>query len=106
MDLGLTYRALADGQVDVIAGNSTDGVIERLGLVQLEDDRRHFPPYEAVPVARRAALEAHPPLGIALRSLAGRIDAPTMRRLNERVDGDKRPVAAVAREFLASLHAE
>src|SRR5438094_8810676 len=52
MDLGLTYRALAEGKVDVIAGNSTDGQIQALDLVVLEDDRHYFPPYEAAPVSR------------------------------------------------------
>src|SRR5205085_1938135 len=48
MDLSLSYRALADRGVDIIAGNSTDGMIATLGLTQLEDDRHYFPPYEAV----------------------------------------------------------
>jgi osmoprotectant transport system substrate-binding protein len=103
MDLGLTYRALHDGQVDVIAGNSTDGVIARLGLVQLDDDRRYFPPYQAAPVVRRAALQREARLLAALQALGGTIDAPAMRRMNEEVDGLKRPVADVARDFLAAL---
>jgi len=49
MDLGLIYRALIDHQVDIVAGNSTDGLIDSLGLVALEDDRYYFPPYDAVP---------------------------------------------------------
>ena len=53
MDLSLTYRALAEKQVDLIAGNSTDGLIRRYGLFQLEDDRHYFPPYDAVPVVRQ-----------------------------------------------------
>ncbi|MDT5262916.1 MAG: osmoprotectant transport system substrate-binding protein opuBD, partial [Acidobacteriota bacterium] len=60
MDLSLSYRALADGQVDIIAGNSTDGMISTLGLTQLEDDRHYFPPYEAVILARRDTLERLP----------------------------------------------
>jgi glycine betaine/choline ABC-type transport system substrate-binding protein len=52
MDLGLTYRALAGGQVDFIAGNSTDGLIDTLHLVALEDDKHYFPPYDAAPVVR------------------------------------------------------
>jgi glycine betaine/choline ABC-type transport system substrate-binding protein len=79
MDLGLTYRALADGRVDVIAGNSTDGLIAALDLVVLEDDRRYFPPYHAAPVARRAVLERHPAVGGALAELAGRISDAEMR---------------------------
>ncbi|HEX9727750.1 MAG TPA: glycine betaine ABC transporter substrate-binding protein [Gemmatimonadales bacterium] len=103
MDLGLTYRALADGRVDVIVGNSTDGLIDALDLVQLEDDRRYFPPYEAVPIVRSETLARHPDVRAALAALGGRIDAASMRRMNFQVDGAKRAVADVAREFLAGV---
>jgi glycine betaine/choline ABC-type transport system substrate-binding protein len=106
MDLGLTYRALAEGQVDLIAGNSTDGQIEALGLVALEDDRMYFPAYQAVPVIRWPVLRRHPEVGRALEALAGAISDSTMRHLNYLVDVEHRDVAAVAREFLASLGAE
>ncbi|HEY1371701.1 MAG TPA: glycine betaine ABC transporter substrate-binding protein [Candidatus Binatia bacterium] len=100
MDLSLTYRALADGQVDVIAGNSTDGLIARLGLVQLQDDRRYFPPYDAVPVAREDTLRRVPELRAALNALAGAISVEEMRRMNFAVDGEKRAPRDVAEEFL------
>ncbi|MEK6286829.1 MAG: glycine betaine ABC transporter substrate-binding protein [Acidobacteriota bacterium] len=103
MDLSLTYRALAGGQVDLIAGNSTDGVIDKLGLYQLEDDRRYFPPYEAAAVVRRETLERYPQLGEAINSLAGKITNEQMRKLNYAVDGEKRDVKEVVREFLAQL---
>jgi glycine betaine/choline ABC-type transport system substrate-binding protein len=99
MDLGLLYRALVERKADVVAGNATDGVIDHLGLVALADDRRYFPPYEAVPVVRRAALERHPRLGPALAALAGSLDATAMRRLNYRVDGEHVAPATVVREF-------
>ncbi len=100
MDLSLTYRALADGQVDVIAGNSTDGLIARLGLVQLEDDRRYFPPYDAVPVAREETLAKYPEIRGALEALAGAISVDEMRRMNFAVDGEKRAPRDVAEAFL------
>jgi glycine betaine/choline ABC-type transport system substrate-binding protein len=100
MELSLTYRALAEGKVDLIAGNSTDGLIEKLDLVQLTDDRRFFPPYEAAPVVRRAVLDANPAVGPALASLGGKIDAATMRRRDRAVDVDGRAVPEVVREFL------
>jgi len=103
MELSLTYRALADGKVDLIAGNSTDGLIEKLGLVQLVDDKRFFPPYEAAPVVRRSVLQKHPAVDGALRALSGRIDAANMRRLNRAVDVDGRAAPEVAREFLTTL---
>lgn len=99
MDLSLSYRALADRQVDVIAGNSTDGMIAALGLVQLEDDRRYFPPYEAVILFRRDALARHPVAHDAMRQLAGSISTEEMRRLNYEVDGRKRAPADVVREW-------
>ena len=99
MDLSLSYRALAEGQVDVIAGNSTDGMVAALGLTQLEDDRHYFPPYEAVLMLRRDALERLPPAREVLRRLAGSISTEEMRRLNYEVDGRKRAAADVAREW-------
>ncbi len=101
MELGLLYRALQEKQVDVVAGSATDGVIAALGMTVLQDDQRYFPPYEAVPVVNRAAFERFPGLREALASLAGKISAEEMRRMNYAVDGEKRDAATVAREFLA-----
>ena len=100
MDLSLTYRALADKQVDLIAGNSTDGLIARYGLFQLEDNRHYFPPYDAVPVVRRATLEKHPEIRQVLKQLGGILTVKEMRELNYAVDGEKRQPGDVAREFL------
>jgi osmoprotectant transport system substrate-binding protein len=99
LDLGLLYRALADRQVDIVAGNSTDGVIAALGMVVLQDDRHYFPPYQAVPLVRRATLERHPEVGAALAPLAGKILEEEMRRMNYAVDGEHRDPADVVREF-------
>jgi osmoprotectant transport system substrate-binding protein len=99
LDLGLLYRALAEKKVDIVAGNSTDGLIDALGFFPLKDDRHYFPPYDAVPVVRRAALEKFPQLRAALSDLAGKISENEMRHLNRQVDADQRDVAAVVREF-------
>jgi osmoprotectant transport system permease protein len=100
MDLSLTYRALAEGQVDLIAGNSTDGLISRYGLYQLQDDRGYFPPYDAVPVARRGLLLQNPAVNEALQGLGGILSVEEMRKLNFSIDGEKRRPDEVAREFL------
>jgi osmoprotectant transport system substrate-binding protein len=100
MDLSLTYRALAKGQVDLIAGNSTDGLISRYGLVQLEDDLHYFPPYDAVPVVRQKALENHPEVREVLKQLGGILNVEQMRELNYAVDGEQRQPKDVVREFL------
>jgi osmoprotectant transport system permease protein len=86
MDLGLTYRALADGRVDLIAGDSTNGLISALKLQKLEDDRAYFPPYDAVPVFNQASLRRHPELVPLLDRLSGRLSATSMQRLNAAVD--------------------
>ena len=102
MDLGLLYRALIDHQVDIVAGSSTDGLIDSLHLVALEDDRHYFPPYDAVPIVRRDALQKFPPLRQALADLHNKISAEEMRRLNAQVDADQRDVATVVRAFRAA----
>ena len=99
MDLGLIYRALQDHKVDIVAGNSTDGVIDSLHLVILEDDRHYFPPYDAVPIVRRATLEKFPQLRGTLTELGGKVTEQDMRHLNYLVDGEQRDVAAVVREY-------
>jgi len=102
MDLGLLTRALKDHQVDLIAGNMTDGLIPALDLAVLEDDKHYFPPYEAVPVIRKQTLAAHPEVQTALEELAGKISDQEMRQMNYAVDGQKRDVKEVVREFLRS----
>jgi glycine betaine/choline ABC-type transport system substrate-binding protein len=102
MDLGLTYKALASGQVDLIAGNSTDGLIDSLKLFVLDDDKHYFPPYEAVPLIRQEVVVKHPEVRKAFAELAGKISDQAMRRMNYLVDGDHRNVSDVVREFLDS----
>src|SRR6185369_9487684 len=101
MDLGLTYKAVAQKQVDFIAGNSTDGLIDSLGLVVLDDDKHYFPPYDAVPLVRDAVVAKHPEVRAALKELGGTISADEMRRMNYAVDGEHKDVKDVVREFLA-----
>lgn len=100
MDLGLLARALTNHQIDMAAGNSTDGLIPALDLFVLEDDKHYFPPYEAVPVMREQMLHDHPEVGQALRQLGGQISDEEMRQLNFAVDSQHRDAAQVVREFL------
>jgi len=102
MDLSLTYIALSSRQVDLIAGNSTEGRITQLDLVQLTDDRHYFPPYEAVYLVRQDALERVPPLRDALAKLANAISTDEMRQLNYEIDGNKRDLKEVVRTWLAN----
>ena len=102
MELGLLYRALNAHQVDMIAGNSTDGPIQAFGLTVLDDDRHYFPPYQAVPLFRKEALRRWPQIQNALDALAGRIRADDMRAMNEAIDGQHRDPAEVVRAFRTS----
>ncbi len=99
MDLGLLYRSLAAKQVDIVAGNSTDGPIRALGFVALDDDRHYFPPYEAVPLMRSESVREHPGILVAAERLVGRVTAEEMRAMNDLVDGQHRDVGEVVREF-------
>jgi osmoprotectant transport system permease protein len=105
MDLTLVYRALAEKQVDVIAGDATAGLIDALDLTMLEDDRLYFPPYDAVPVVNSATLLRHPEIGRAIERLRGRLSAAAMRRMNYAVDGRRADPAQVVRAFLDGLDA-
>src|SRR6266849_3968475 len=102
MDLGLIYRALVDHQVDIVAGNSTDGLIDSLGLVALADDRHYFPPYDAVPIVRQSTIGKFPQLRAALADLAGKLSAADIRRLNYAVDAQHQDAAAAVRAFRQS----
>lgn len=99
MDLGLLYRALAAHEVDIVAGNSTDGPIRALGFKLLEDDRHYFPPYGAVPLVREESLRTHPEMQRALDRLAGKLTAEEMQTMNYAVDGKHEDAADVVRGF-------
>jgi osmoprotectant transport system substrate-binding protein len=99
MDLGLLYRALANNQVDMVAGNSTDGPIRALGFTILEDDRHYFPPYEAVPLVREDSLRRHPEIQLAMDRLAGRVSASQVQSMNDAVDAQHRDVGDIVHEF-------
>jgi osmoprotectant transport system substrate-binding protein len=102
MDLGLLAPALRDHQIDIAAGNATDGLIPALDLFVLEDDRHYFPPYEAVAVIRQQTLQQHPEVGEAIAELGGKISDQEMQKLNYALDGQRRDAKDVAHDFLRS----
>lgn len=106
MDLGLLYKALEQQQVNMVAGNATDGQLSVLDVLVLGDDKQYFPPYNCALAVRSESLETNPPLRQALTELAGLFTDLTMRKLNYQVDGAHRPVREVAEQFLrdAGLH--
>lgn len=102
MDLGLLARALHDREIDLAAGNATDGLIPVLDLFVLQDNLQYFPRYDAVPVIRRQTLEQHPEIVGAIALLRNQISDEDMRRLNYAVDGEHREAKKVVHDFLAS----
>jgi osmoprotectant transport system substrate-binding protein/osmoprotectant transport system permease protein len=100
MSLSLTYLALAEKKVDLISGDATNGLIAKLDLYPLEDDRRYFPPYHAVPVIRSETLNRHPELRAVLGRLAGKISDQEMRRMNYEADVERHDARLVVKDFL------
>jgi glycine betaine/choline ABC-type transport system substrate-binding protein len=103
MDLGLLYSALQNGKVDMVAANSTDGMLSVLPVTPLTDDKRYFPPYQCSVLVREDTLAKHAGLKGALEQLSGKFTDETMRKLNYAVDGEHRSVRDVAAEALNSL---
>jgi len=101
----LTYRALAEKRVDLISGDATNGLIAKLDLFALEDDRRYFPPYFAVPVIRSEVLNRHPELRALFDRLAGKVTDQEMRRMNYEADVERRDAGLIVKDFL-SRHKE
>jgi osmoprotectant transport system permease protein len=81
------YAAVASGEVDVIAGYTSDGLIAKYDLTVLDDPKRAIPPYDAIVLLapRRAQDQA---LQAALKPLLGRIDISDMRAANLRASGN------------------
>lgn len=103
LEASLMYKALAQGQVDVICGFATDGRIAAYNLLPLEDNKAFFPPYYAAPVIRQEILESHPEIGSSLMRIAGRLDDATMQQLNYSVDQNHMDLRSVAHDFLCGL---
>lgn len=104
MDLNLLYRALVAHQVDIIAGNTTDGQLLTNSFNVLEDDRHYFPPYQAVTVVREEIAEKHPDVLAAISELSGKISDGDMQHMNYEATAQHKDVTAVVRTFLASKH--
>ena len=101
--MGLVYKALEDGKVNMIAANATDGPLAAHEWTILKDDKKVFGSYQACILARADALAAEPRLKPALLELSGKLTSDTMRKLNAEVDVDHRRPADVAADFLAKL---
>ena len=100
-DIGLKYKALLSGAVDVVVAFTTEGALSANNLVVLVDDKHFWPTYQVAPVVRQATLKAMPAIATHLNKIAPNLSDATMRELNNMVDGtQKRDAADVAREFV------
>ena len=102
MELGLMYQALKEKQVDFIAASSTDGLIPVLNLVILEDDKKYFPPYQAIPIFNQEILQKYPELTDTINQLGGKISTTAIQKMNYQVDNQSQPVEKVVSEWLKS----
>ena len=98
--IGLRYQALKNDQIQVVNGDSTDGMISAMKLKRLSDDKRLWPPYYVVPVVRKDALDANPKIAEVLNRVSALLDDTTMAEMNYKVDGEKMEPRDVARDFL------
>lgn len=94
------YIALMDGKSDVIDAYSTDGLLEKFGLVVLEDDKNFFLPYHAIPVANNRIIEEYSEIIPLLENLSECLNDEKMRELNYKVDEERLKAEDVAHEFL------
>jgi len=97
------FEALLEGEVDAAQVFVTDARLETHGIELLEDDREFFGAYVPAPLARREILESIPQLRKAWDSLAGSLDAETLRRLNRRIELGGEDYRDVARSHLVEL---
>jgi osmoprotectant transport system substrate-binding protein/osmoprotectant transport system permease protein len=80
------YAAAVSGEVDVIAGFTSDGLIAKYDLVVLDDPGHAIPPYDAIVlIAPKRADDQI--LRKALQPLLGRIGIAAMREANLRAAG-------------------
>ncbi|HKF51805.1 MAG TPA: glycine betaine ABC transporter substrate-binding protein [Candidatus Acidoferrales bacterium] len=102
MDLNLLYRALTAHQVDIVAGNTTDGQLLGDDFTVLEDDKHYFPPYQAVTIVRSEIGKNRPGVLAAIAELSGKISDNNMQHLNYEAIAQHKDITAVVHEFLAS----
>ena len=101
VDFGLKYKALLNGDVDVVVAFGTDGAIIADELVVMRDDKHLFPPYQVAPVVRRETLAARPAISALLNRVAPLLTDRVMQTLNNEIDGpQKREPSEVARDFI------
>ena len=94
------YLAIDNRETDITDAFSTDGLLKKFDLVQLEDDKNFFPPYYAVPLMRSGLLNEYPEIEDVLNELGEVLTNEIMIELNYQVDELQKQPRQVANEFL------
>lgn len=100
MEHSLVYKAIKNGDVDVVEVYSTDANVEKMDLVLLDDDRNYFTKYQAVWIARHDFIRKHPQAWSSLTSLCGKLNGDSVRRMNMQADIEKKRLGSIASLFL------
>lgn len=100
MSLGLAYKALKDGQINVGMGFATDGRIAAFNFINLEDNKQFFPVYNPAPVVQKGILEKYPEIEKILEPLANKLSTSAMQSMNKAVDVEHKSESDVARAWL------
>lgn len=102
VDGGLRYTALASNETQVADAFSTDGILQKMNLKTLKDDKHFFPPYYAVPLVKQSTLEKFPKIKPLIEKLQGKITDEDMRKMNLKVDNGADP-KVVGDAYLRSI---
>lgn len=100
LDTGLIYSQTGNGVCTFGEVFTTDGRVEGLDLLPLEDDRKFFPIYQAALNLRGDLLKEHPEIERVMKPVADKLTTREMQRLNARVDIEGVLPDKVAREWL------
>lgn len=100
MEPSIRYKAIHNGQVDVVDGYTTDAEIKEYHLVVLKDDKHFFPPYQGAPLMKDATAKKYPSVVKSLNKLAGKISEKDMQTMNYQVQVKHQKASTVARNYL------
>ncbi len=102
MDIGLKYKAIEQGEIDVMPIFTTDGQLSIANVVILEDDKSFYPSYLCGNIVRKETLEKHPELEVVFEKLIDSISDSEMAEMNYKVESKGKEPREVAKSFLKS----
>ncbi len=100
IDIGLKYQAMANGEIDVTNGYTTDAQLGSGNVVALEDDKHLQVNYFCSTVVREDALEEYPGLEEALMKMDGILTDKDMASLNYKLEVEGMDEKQIAKDYL------